>query len=249
MTGHGCAAPDLEVTGETPEGVLDVLTDQREPVLRGTDPLRSARMLEELRKPLAAQPSAMAAVDMALHDILGKAAGLPLWKILGGYRDRITTSVTIGILPEEETVGGRGTGWPRDSAASSSRAGRTSTSDIARVRRVREAVGTQIELRFDANQGYTVEEAHALRGGDARRPGWSCSSSPRPRGEPDLLGRVTGSVHLPVMADESLMTLRDAFRIARRDLADMVNIKLMKVGGIAEALPDQLRWPARPGWK
>ncbi len=59
---------------------------------------------------------------------------------------------------------------------------------------------------------------------------------PTPKSRSDLLGRVTSDVSIPVMADESLMTLRDAFRIARREMADMVNVKLMKVGGISEAL-------------
>lgn len=109
------------------------------------------------------------------------------------------------------------------------------STDVARIRKVREAVGPGIELRFDANQGYTVEEA--LWFVEQAKPArLELFEQPTPRDQPDLLGRVSRQVPLPVMADESLMTLRDAFRLASRGLADMVNVKLMKVGGIAEAI-------------
>jgi L-alanine-DL-glutamate epimerase-like enolase superfamily enzyme len=113
--------------------------------------------------------------------------------------------------------------------------GKNVAEDVERVLRVRGAVGEVVDIRFDANQGYSVEDS--LRFVEETRPArLEILEQPTPRGEPDLLGRVTGSVHLPVMADESLLTLRDAFRLARRDLVDMVNVKLMKVGGISEAL-------------
>ena len=107
--------------------------------------------------------------------------------------------------------------------------------DISRIMKVREAVGKEIELRFDANQGFTVDQSveFVKRTKEAKL---ELIEQPTPKGEPDLLGRVTSGVPIPVMADESLMSIRDAFRLARRDLVDMVNIKLMKVGGISEAL-------------
>lgn len=235
LVGYGCAAPDPEVTGEDAGSVMGFLADVGSPVLRRSDPLRAARLVEELREPGAAHPSALAAVDMALHDILGKAAGLPLWRLLGGYRDRIRTSVTIGIRPLDETVSKARSFVERGFRCLKIKGGKDAEADVARVLAVRAAVGPKVELRFDANQGYSVEDSQRFVTGtrDARL---EVLEQPTPRGEPDLLGRVTESVHLPVMADESLLTLRDAFRIARRDLADMVNVKLMKVGGIAEAL-------------
>jgi L-alanine-DL-glutamate epimerase-like enolase superfamily enzyme len=107
--------------------------------------------------------------------------------------------------------------------------------DVARVLRVREAVGEKIGLRFDANQGYTPEQAMEFVE-KTRSARLDLLEQPTPRGQPDLMGRVARAVSIPVMADESLMTLRDAFRLAKRDMADMVNVKLMKVGGIAAAL-------------
>jgi L-alanine-DL-glutamate epimerase-like enolase superfamily enzyme len=235
ITGYGCVAPDLEVTGETPKGVLRVLEDVIAPNIKGSDPLRITMLLERIKRQLKAQPSALAAVDMALYDILGKKSELPLWRLLGGFRDRIKTSVTIGILPETETIQ-RARKWVRDGfKCLKLKGGKDVDSDIQRVIKTREAVGKGIELRFDANQGFSVEDTlRFVR--KTQKAELELIEQPTPRGEPDLLNHVTRRVPIPVMADESLMTLRDAFRIARRGLADMVNVKLMKVGGISEAL-------------
>ena len=235
IVGFGCAAPDREVTGETPEKVLRALREVAGPAITDSDPLRRVMLLERLRPDLGSQPSARAAVDMALHDILGKAASLPLWKLLGGFRDRIKTSVTIGILSEKDTVSRAKERVAQGFRCLKLKGGKDVEEDIARVREVREAVGDSIELRFDANQGYSVEDSlRFVR--ETRSERLELIEQPTPRGEPDLLGRVTSEAQLPVMADESLMTLRDAFRLARRDLVDMVNVKLMKVGGLHEAL-------------
>ena len=235
VTGYGCAAPDLEVTGETPDGVLEVFEKWIEPSLKGSDPLRLALLLERLKPNLQGHPAALAMTDIALHDILGKVAGLPVHKLFGGFRDRIKTSVTIGILPSEETVARAKDLVGRGFKVLKIKGGKDVDIDIDRVMKVREAVGKPIELRFDANQGYSVEESlHFVK--DSRSAKIELLEQPTPKGQLALLGRVTNGAAIPVMADESLMNLRDAFRLARRDLADMVNVKMMKVGGISEAL-------------
>lgn len=235
ITGYGCAAPDFQVTAETPDGVLQAIDAVVQPIVSGLDPLRNALVLDLLKQELPKRPSTLAAVDMALHDILGKACGQPLWKILGGYRDHIKTSITIGILPEDETLKRAREYTQQGFSSLKLKGGQDVDSDIAKVLKVRELLGPEIELRFDANQGYTVEQSlHFVK--QTRTARLELLEQPTPRGEPALLGRVSQGVSIPVMADESLMSLRDVFRLASDDLSDMINIKLMKVGGIAEAL-------------
>ena len=234
-SGLGCAAPDPHVTGETADAVHMALRDEAVPRLIGKDPLRLALRMHQLAKPLAPYPSARAAVDMALHDILGLVADLPVYKLLGGFRQQIKTCITVGILPEDETVRASIAFCKQGFRALKLKGGFDAESDAQRVLAVRAAVGEGIEIRFDANQGYSLEQAVTFvdRSRTARV---SVIEQPTPAEQLDSLGRVTRRVSIPVMADESLITLRDAFRLARRGLVDMVNVKLMKVGGIAEAL-------------
>jgi L-alanine-DL-glutamate epimerase-like enolase superfamily enzyme len=234
LAGYGCAAPDRVITGETPGAVLQALREVAAPALQGADPLRVRLHHNELHPKLRRRPATFAAVDMALHDLLGKVCGLPLYRILGGFRDCIETSVTIGILNVEETVA-RAREWVgRGFRCLKLKGGRDADEDVARVLRVREAVGPRAEIRFDANQGYTVAQARdfVVR---TRKARVAILEQPTPRGEPALLGELSREVPIPVMADESLMGLRDAFRLAKKDLVDMVNVKLMKVGGLVEA--------------
>ncbi len=235
IIGYGCAAPDEQVTGENERSVLISLKDFAAPILTGADPLRYRMLLEQLKLKMKNQYAALAAVDMALYDILGKYAKLPLWKLLGGFRDRIMTSVTVGILPEDETVK-RAKYWiAQGFKCLKLKGGKDVESDVVRVIQVWEAVGKDIEIRFDANQGYTIDQAvNFVKKTEKVR--LEFIEQPTPKDNPAALNYLTSHFSLPVMADESVLNTDDAFRLVKYNLAKLVNVKLMKTGGIAEAL-------------
>jgi L-alanine-DL-glutamate epimerase-like enolase superfamily enzyme len=235
LKGFGCAAPDLEVTGETSSSVLSRFEKIVAPYLEGKSPFRIAHIMTELRLECPGSPALLAMVDMALHDLLARKAGLPLYQVLGGYRSSMPTSITIGILPVKESLEKAVQFYRQGFRILKVKGGLAAEMDIERIHRIREKLGKSIAIRFDANQGYSVEETiHFVR--ETRQCDIEILEQPTPREELEALGEVTRQTHLPVMADESLLTLPDAFHIARNNWADMINIKLMKTGGIAQAL-------------
>ncbi len=230
--GFGCAAPDLVVTDELAADVERAIQDKIIPALLGNNPFHYARLLEELRGEI--RSSALAMVDAALYDLVAKKAGVPLYEFLGGYRSTIATSVTIGILSMEQTLRRARDYTDQGFGIIKIKGGLDWEEDIARVRAVRKA-HPDIALRFDGNQGYTLEQAlHFI---SAAQPlGVDILEQPTSIDEEAVMGTLTRDSPIAVMADESLKTLSDAFRLTQHELTDMINIKLQKVGGIWPAL-------------
>jgi len=234
IRGWGCAAPDHVVTNESPAEVEQALAQIIAPRLRGVEVFHCVRHLTSLKQALGKSSSALAMVDIALHDLMARKTGVPLWQFLGGYRDSIPTSVTIGIMNVEETLEHARKWTDQGFTILKLKGGQDVEQDIARVRKVVERF-PEITLRFDGNQGYDSDDAIRFHE-ETLEAGIEIFEQPTRIDDEAQLGTVTGQVGLPVMADESLKSLKDAFRLARNERIDMVNIKLMKVGGILEGL-------------
>lgn len=234
LIGLGCAAPDIPVTGETPEMVEIAINQVIEPFLIGKNPFYYAYLIEELKVLLKDQSSALAMVDMALFDLMAKKTALPLFQFLGGYRTKIATSITIGICPLQETIKEAQMYSSQGFTIFKVKGGLDVDSDIRRMQKLRE-IFPGFSLRFDGNQGYTVDEAIYFFQ-KTKDINIEIFEQPTKVHFDEKLGKVTKNVDIPVMADESLKSLSDTFRLVSNERIDMLNIKLMKVGGILEAM-------------
>ena len=179
--------------------------------------------------------AAKAAVDIALFDLLSKREKKPLYEYLGGKRDKIITDMTIGIEPLEITVQKALEHIRSGFRALKIKVGLEFDEDIKRVSAVRDAVGPKIQLRVDANQGYTVDQAikfcEAMETLDV-----AVVEQPVKAEDYEGLRKVSQSSNLPIMADECVKSVLDARKVARESIADMINIKLMKSAGINDAV-------------
>ena len=228
--GYGCAAPDRVVTGENPEEVAHAINTLIIPYLVGKDPFTYALILTELKELLGKRSSALAMVDLALYDLISKKAEVPLYQFLGGFRNSIPTSITVGILTVEDTVKHAQEYVKQGFSILKVKGGDNLQDDVEKMIKLHEKF-PEVKWRFDGNQGYSVKESIAFVRATSHI-GIEIFEQPTKIEAEERLGLVTDQVDIPVMADESLKTLTDAFRLAQNERVDMVNIKLQKVGGI-----------------
>ena len=174
---------------------------------------------------------------MALYDILGKMADMPLYKLLGGYRDKIETSVTIGINPVDVMVDKAKEFVSQGFHCLKVKCGMDPDQDIEAVLAIRSAVGPNVKIRMDANEGYTLEKALRVIE-TVEKLGADIEIFEQPTSAKYLfaLKEITAQCTVPIMADETVLTLRDSLKLVKMEIADMINIKLMKIGGITNAI-------------
>ena len=220
-------------SGETQGSTVAAIRDYLAPPLIGRDPRDITAARQAMDFIIKLNPFTKAAIEMALWDIAGKAVGLPVYQLLGGkVRDKIRIKLVV---------------WARDVAGSRVMAeqhlklgvtcvkvkvGLDPVTDVARVRAVREVCGPNIPVTIDANCGWTIQQAkHCLR--QLADVNLLLAEQPIPPGDHVAMAELRRDTPAPIMADESVFTLQDAWQLTQHRAADILSVYPGKHGGIA----------------
>ncbi len=235
LTGLGEAAPDPVVTGETQNSTLTVLARIAD-WLVDKNPLQIRALMSGLAEQFPEAPAALAAVDMALFDLAGKKLQQPVYQLLGGAGRLAvplypvipmdTPEVMAELAASFVSLGGQ---------ALKIKLGSDPSDDLARIEAITRAVGTDVRLRPDINQGWG--DAPTALKAIKTLASFPIDWIEQPVAADDLegLAAVCRGTNIPIMADESCHTPKDALKIIERGAADILNIKLMKCGGLLAA--------------
>ena len=235
--GYGEAPPTAVITGDTDGSILCAVHDYIRPALVGMDVLDLPACMEKLNACMVHNTTPKAAVDMALYDLWARAQKKPLYQLLGGARASFKTDITISVNPVFQMVEDSLDAVKQGFDILKVKVGKEGEKDVERIAAIREAVGPNVQLRVDANQGWEAKEAvRIIRAMEDRGLCLDLVEQPVPAMDTDGLEHVTRNVETPILADEAVFSPRDAENIILRRAADLINIKLMKTGGIWNAL-------------
>lgn len=232
--GLGEASPSAMVTGETIDGVVTAVAYMKESLI-GLDPNDIALIHQTMDKTLAGNTSAKAAIDIACYDIMGKVRGKSVHELLGAKTNTLTTDMTIGIDTTENMVKDALEWKEKGFRILKLKAGIDYKEDLEHFRAIRDAIGDEMDLRVDFNQGYT-EEVAAMMLVKIKEFGISEAEQPLKDWNMEGMKRLKEGADIPVMMDESVKLPYHAEIACRHDMCDIINIKLMKCGGIYPAL-------------
>ena len=237
QVGYGEAPPTAVITGDTMGSVECAVRDFIRPAMVGMEVEDLDGVMKKLQACMVKNTTAKAAVDMAIYDLWGKRYGIPVWRALGGAQRELETDLTISVNPVEEMVRDSLEAVERGYRILKIKVGKDPKADVERMVAIRQAVGPDVKLRVDANKGWRAKEAVAIISAMEDK-GLDIDLVEQPVPAHDLEGMVyvTSRVQTPILADESVFSPLDAIEIIRAGAADLINIKLMKTGGIWQAL-------------
>lgn len=222
------------IVGETQDTCL-IMAREFAKLWKGRNALNIPERLQQLHGLTAGNTTIKSAFDMALYDIAAKNAALPLYKFLGGNKRFVETDITIGISSPEEMVE-KAIQFKRSGAnILKIKLGKGAVEDVERIKRIREAVGRELKMRIDANQGWSFEDAvYALHG--MRDCAIEFCEQPMRTWHDDKLPELMKLSPVKIMADESIYNHHDARKQINSGSCNYINIKMAKSGGILEAM-------------
>ena len=235
--GYGEAPPTGVITGDTTSAIIGAIQDHIAKNILGKDVDEFEDLLQLVQKCIVHNSSAKAAVDMALWDLYGQLYQIPAYKLMGGAKKQIVTDLTISVNDPEIMVRDALNALERGYDCLKMKVGVNPELDVARLSAVRNAVGKDVTIRIDANQAWTPKQAVKILN-SMQELGLDIELVEQPVKAHDFEGLkyVTERSYVPVLADESVFSPEDAMTIMKMGAADLINIKLMKCGGLYNAL-------------
>jgi L-Ala-D/L-Glu epimerase len=235
--GYGEAPATAVITGDTHGSIIEAIRKFISPRLIGEDISNLNRVTHLIQGSLEKNSSAKAAVEIAVYDLFGQLYKAPLYKMLGGGDPVVTTDITISVDYIDKMVADSIAAVDRGFESLKIKVGKDIGVDLERIKAIYAAVEGRALLRLDANQGWTAKQAvYALQ--TLEDAGVRLELVEQPVKAQDLEGMkyVTERVHTPIMADESVFGPTQVVELIRMRAADIINIKLMKTGGLSNAI-------------
>jgi L-alanine-DL-glutamate epimerase-like enolase superfamily enzyme len=233
MYGIGECSAFPMIVGETQDTCI-AMAKEFAKILIGKDPLDIPQRMNDLLGYAAHNSTIKSAFDMALFDIAAKNAGLPLYKFLGGHKRTIETDMTIGIDTPEGMAATAVKHQQQGCRILKIKLGKKANEDIERVAQIRAAVGEDMIIRLDANQGWSFDDALFALGILAKYNIEFCEQPMRTWYD-DMLPELNLNSPIDLMADESCYNHHDARKLINTQSCKFLNIKFSKSGGILEA--------------
>jgi L-alanine-DL-glutamate epimerase-like enolase superfamily enzyme len=221
------------IVGETQDTCL-IMAREFAKLWKEKDALNIPDRLQQLHNFTAGNTTIKSAFDMALHDIAAKNAGIPLYKFLGGEKRKVETDITIGIASPEQ-MAEKALSFKKSGAhILKVKLGKNAVEDVERIKQIREAVGSELKIRIDANQGWSFDDAVFALQVMGKYDIEFCEQPMRTWYD-DRLPELMQLSPVKIMADESVYNHHDARKQINSGLCHYINIKMAKSGGIYEA--------------